>query len=643
MLQAIRDRAQTWISWVIVTFLVFVFALWGIQEYVGGGGAINAAVVNGAEIDVNEYRQTYQNYREQTRQRLLKMFGNQPNNPFMEQLMDETRMKKEVMDGLVSHYLVLQNARDAGYRMSDAQLNAYIRDIPSFQNGGTFDQATFEQALRYQGLSAQGFKQRLQRDLVVQQVTSGIQSSDFDLPGEVDALVKLKNQEREIGYLVLKAADHQDGIEIGEAEQKDYYDAHHDQFMNPEKVSVEYLTLSRARIAAEIAVDEANLKAYYEENAATYSEIDDGDLIARANAALERVRAGEDFAAVAQEVSADPGSASQGGDLGFFGRNVMAKEFEETAYKLKEGEISEPVKTSFGYHIIKLTGIKDEERRASHILISRPAGEKPKYVMLPLASVRAKVEQGYRNEQAEKQFSDQFDRLNNLTYENPHTLEVAAEELSLKPQTTPLFTRFGGAGIAANRRVAEAAFSDDVLLQKNNSEPLELDDGSVVVLRVKEHQPEAVKPFEEIKEQVKTRLLNDKAREAIQALGESLAAEINRANAVELAKNNKSEWTEAGFVARQGSKADAAVVSEAFKLPRSADGEALFKGVKLNSGDYAVIGLFAVRDGDTGKAEQSEKDQLSQQLRQARAGAESGAYREELKSKAEIRIMETKI
>lgn len=643
MLQAIRDRAQTWISWIIVSFIVLVFALWGIQEYVGGGPTINAAIVNDAEIDVNEYRQTYLNYREQTRQRLLKMFGNQPNNPFMEQLMDETRMKKEVMDGLISHYLVVQNARDAGYRMSEAQLNAYIRDIPSFQTAGQFDQEAFERNLRYQGLSAQGFKQRLQRDLMVQQVTSGIQGSDFDLPNEADALLKIKNQERDIGYMILKAADHQEGIEIEDAVLQEYYDGNHDKFMNPEKLSIEYLSMSRAEIATGISIDDESIKAYYEENAASYSEVDDSDLIARANAALERVRAGEDFAAVAQEVSSDPGSASQGGDLGFFGRNVMAKEFEEMTYNLKEGEVSDPVKTTFGYHIIKLTGIKDEERRASHILISRPAGEKPKYLVPNLDKVRAKVVQDYKNEQAERQFSDQYDLLNNLTYENPNTLDIAAGELGLKVQLSPMFTRLGGPGIAANRRISEAAFSDEVLGQRSNSEPLELDDGSVVVLRVKEHQPEAVKPFEEVKEQVKTRLLTDKSREAAQALGEKLVAEINRENAVDLAKQNKSEWTQSGFVARQGSKADAAVVGEAFKLPKPAEGGELFQGVKLSSGDYAIIGLFGVRDGDPAKAEQKDKDPLIQQLRQARTSSESAAFREDLKAKAEIHIFETEI
>ncbi|MGD8742070.1 MAG: SurA N-terminal domain-containing protein, partial [Granulosicoccaceae bacterium] len=435
MMQAIRDRAQTWLAWVIVGFISIPFALWGIQEYLGSGGPQNVAEVNGVEISVDDYRRSVEIYRQQQRERLTRLFGD-ADNPLIQQLLDDKLIKQQVLDAMIENRLLSLAALEAGFRVDDAQLNDIIRNIRAFQVEGVFSAEVYEEQLRYQGMSSKGFKARLSQDEVTSQFVNGLSATAFATPREVDALLRLRFQQREASYLVLNAEDYRHQMKIDDEQIKDYYDANQAQFMTPEQVSIAYIELDAKAIADSIKPDEETLKAYYDERADDYLVVDDREQRKLLTDLRARIEKGEDFASLAKEYSQDRGTAANGGDLGFVGRNVMEKTFEDALFSLEQGEISGIVQTSFGLHLIKVEEIRGEERHARHILVEL---DQDMLRRRNFEEVREQLIRDYRQQKADRLFTESYEQFNNLTYEHPDTLEVAAGELDLEIKTTEMF------------------------------------------------------------------------------------------------------------------------------------------------------------------------------------------------------------
>jgi len=632
MLQTIRNRSQGWLAWAIVILITIPFALWGIQEYLGGGREPAAATVNGVEIPQREVQRVAQ----MQRQRLLAALGADADPA----LLDELRLQEVAREGLIENELLFQTVEEAGFRVGDAQLVSRIHAIPAFQEDGVFSPQRYEEALRNQGMLPGGFEPMLRRDLMIEQLQRGIESSAFVTQRELDELVRLEEQRRSIAYLVVPSKEYESRVTISEEEITAYYEQNPQEFTRPEQVSVEYLELNLDELAAGVEVDEQTLRNYYEDHKSSYGKPEErrashilipleedadekavAEAKAKAEALIRQIKDGKSFAEVARKESGDPGSAREGGDLGWFGKGVMEPAFEEAVFSLKEGEISQPVRTGFGFHIIKVTGVK-------------PGGV-PEF-----EQVRDRVAADYQREQAEKRYYDAAEQLANLSYEHPDTLEPAAEQLGLTIKNSPLFDRQGGEGITANPKVVAAAFSEEVVEQGYNSEPIELSPVHMVVLRKKEYIPEQLQPLAEVRDQIVEKLRRKKARDAAFGDAEKIAQRAATGEEMDaLAEEYKLKWERVEDLRRDDQKVKPGIVREAFRIPRPEGDKPRFVARRVN-GDAVVIALFAVEDGDPGKVDKEKREANKRALTGASGRADYADLVKELKSRAEINRLE---
>lgn len=590
MLQNIRDKAQGWIAWFIVILISVPFALWGIQSYLGGGSEQIVATVNGQEITERDFENGYRGMRQRLREQL--------GENYRPELIDETRLRREYLDSMIRNQLILQAARDMGLGAGDEQIRATIRSIPAFQVGGGFNKQAYERGVRGRGLTPSGFEAQIRQAIVSEQLSKVIIGSEFTTALELEQFVRLRMQHRDLDYLRIPAKNYTDAVDVSEQDARNYYTARQAEFMAPERVKVEYLELDIATISETLSADEESLIGYYEQNKKTYvvpeqrrashilitlDESDDDAARERglklAETALERVRAGEDFAQVAAELSQDPGSADQGGDLGFFGKEVMEQVFEEAVFAMSEGDVSEPVRSQFGFHIIKLTAIRPE------------SGE-------PFDAVREKIRAAYLKNEAERLFYEYAERMNDLAYEDPDSLQPAADALGIETRESDWLDREGGTGLFASTKLVGAAFSDDVLLERHNSEAVEIGSEHIAVLRVTEHEVAAVRPFDRVREQILSALKTEKAASLAQDKGNQLIEELGQGVAVDLLAGKEGlELISREGVGRDEREMPQALVSRLFKMPRPAGEKPVYAGVRLPDGDYAVIVLNKVEDG----------------------------------------------
>jgi peptidyl-prolyl cis-trans isomerase D len=623
MLQEIRERAQGWFAWAIVILISIPFALWGIQEYLGVGSIPVVAKVNGQEIN----------------ERDLDVAVHRQQRPESDKAADaETGLaqrRQAVLDGMIREALLVQAAEAMKMRASDAAVVATIHSVPAFQRDGQFDVPAYQQALRQQGMAEAAFEQQLRRLLVTDQLVEGIRGSAFVTPAELRDSLRLTEQQRDVGYLVLRRADFTPAAPADDAEVKAYYERNRDAFMSPERAQIEYLELDAARLAAGFRPDEDAVRGYFEQHRDEFAQrpqrrsrhilfaVDGeagGEPLAaaesKAKAALERLRQGEDFAALAKELSDDPGSAGQGGDLGWFERGVMVKEFEDAAFSLPVGQVSEPVRSPFGLHLIEVTEVRET---------AEP----------DLESVRDRVVQALQRAEAERIYYDQIERLSDLTYENAGSLDPAAEALGLKPVTTDWFGRDGGLGVLASPKVVAAAFSDEVRGEGRNSEPVELGPEHTVVLRVRAYEPARLRPFDEVRAEAAARLAEEQAAAAARARAAELLARARAGEGLDvLAKEAGVGYERVARLGRRGSAVPPAIAQAAFSLPRGAPSFAL---VDVGNGDVAVAGLFGVEE-PAGTPSEAQAQGLRTVLTAQHGAVDIGRYQQALRDRAELEV-----
>lgn len=607
MLDFMRERAKTWFAWVIFVIVVIPFALFGISQYSDTKSNVNVAVVNDKEISVDEFQRAYQ----QQRNRIQSMLGKN----FDPALIDDQQLKNNVLESLIDREALIQAAHDAGLRVSDELVGAEIRAIPNLQTNGQFDKELYTRLLRAQGMSMGAFEHLMSNDLVVQQLQHGIAETGFATKNDIDALLRMQLQQRDIGYVIVPVSAYIGGATVEEQAVAQYYEKNQDRFRTPEQVSVDYLELSVDDLAKGVQVTDDALHERYQERAADFATPEERRarhiLIQVASDApqaaveaakkkteelLARVRKGESFADLAKQFSQDPGSAKEGGDLGFFGRGVMDKAFEQAAFALKIGEVSEPVRSTFGFHIIKLESVRGGERK-------------------PFEQVRADLERDVRHQQAEDQFFSQAETLSNMAFEHADNLSSASESLHLPVQSTGLFTRDAGGGIAVNPKVRAAAFSDEVLMGGKNSEAVELTPDHIVVLHLKEHKPAAVRSLDEVREEIRQELRIEFAKTKAKEVGEDLVRRIKAGEeAVAAAAQLKLKWERLGFVTRQDAKGNPEITAAAFHLGPAVDAKPVFDGKSLRSGDFAAYGLYAIKEGDPAHADEKTVQSLKSSL-----------------------------
>lgn len=627
MLQAIREKAQGWLAYAIVGMISIPFALWGVNQYFDGGGDLNIVSVNDRDISQREFRQAYTDQRRNLQLRL--------GENFRPELIDEDRLREQVVDGLIENELLITSARDRGFRISDAQVAQVIQNETSFQRDGRFDRTLFEQYLRSQGETADSFGYRLKNIMIRNQMQGSISGSDFVTSNALERMRRLRSEIREVEYAVVPTSRFA-GSEPSEDEVSLYYESNKSTFVTDEQVRVEYVELKLADIAATMTPDEDLLRQRYEEQKSRFGTPEDRQVAhilvtvdeetneeqakAKVEALRQRILDGESFEQLAKAESQDPGSADQGGDLGFIGHGIMDAELERAAYAMDLSDISEPVRSAFGYHILKINAVK-------------PGSIKPYEV------VRDQLKKEAQREMAELQFFDQAEQLANATYENPETLSVAAERLGLNVIQSGWFGREGGEDIAGSQQVVSAAFSEDVLERKNNSEPLELSAEHYVVLRILDHRPSQQQPLAEVRDQIKAALIADTAKRRTLEKGRELARRLQEGASLEtLAEAEQLEVRKPAAVSRTDGEIAPELRQLIFRLTTPETGKASVGGLPLSNGDYAIVVLKGVTHEEQSQDDTAPADALKNAVLQVRAQTTTQAVIESMRSKAKITI-----
>ena len=585
MLQSIHDKLMGWLAGVVLGAIGLVFVFWGINWTLSA--PTYAAKVNGSEVSANEVRQSYQQQ--------LAQAERQSNGSVSDAQRNDIKMR--VLDDYVNSEALVTRADKLGYRVTDQQLLQAMAQIPLFQVDGKFDYAHAVAVLRAQGRSIPEIETLFKRDVKLRQLDSALTLSSFATAGEMKEIRALTKQQRELAWLTLPAEKYASQATPDDAALKTYYDAHKSEYMTPETVDLHYIEISLAQLAAKVSVDDAQLKAYYDEQKAKTPERftqpeqrrvshilltvanpkDDAAVKAKAEGILKRAQAGEDFAKLAKEFSQDPGSASQGGDLGWSERKAWVPPFADAAYGMKVDEIRGPVKTQFGYHILKLVGIQ-------------PASVKT------FEQSRADLETDYRRTQAEKLFNDAQDALADAALQNTTDIDGVARKAGLTVLDIPGFSRSdGGGALGKVPAVIDAAFSQDVL-DGRLSPIVEVEKGRGVVLRATDHKLPQQKPMDAVrselvaagKKQRGTEMAAAAAADAVKRLqgGESWDA---------VAKSLDQTVVAPKFVARSDQQVPLEVRTTAFGEPKPGD-KPLYSDTRLPNGDAAVIALSAVRE-----------------------------------------------
>ena len=612
MLQDIRDNSRGWIAKTIIGLIVMLMAFTGFEAIVTGtSNRNNAAKVNGDTITLNELGQAV----EMQRRQLLQQLG----RDFDASLLDEKLLREASLKGLIDRKLLLQGARDAGFAFSQPALDQVILKTPEFQTEGRFDPARFDQVIRQMGYTRLQFRQMLEEEMLIGQLRAGLGASSFVTEDQARAFASLERQTRDFASLVIKADSA--ATKVSDEDVKSYYDEHAAEFMSPEQVVLEYVQLDKDSLFDSVDVTDEELQPLYQSEIANLSEqrqaahiLIEGDDDAAKKKIEEikaRIDAGEDFAALAKEFSQDPGSAANGGDLGYAGQGVYDPAFEEALYALKPDQVSQPVHTAFGWHLIKLLGVQ--------------GAEVPSF-----DSLKEKLARDYKAQQVEQRFVELSKQLEDAAFE-ASDLAQPAQELGLKVQVTEPFGREGGAsGITANRQVLQAAFSPEVLEDGNNSSTIELDPSTVVVIRAKQHLKPEQLPLEQVAESIRGHLQQERASAAAKAEGERLLA------AAKAGENPRKDWAVQEAVTRSQEGVEPKVLQALFRMPKPESKDApSFAGVVLNNGDYVVLRLDGVSVPEAALSEQ-ELGMYRNFLASREGQQDFAAYRKQLEAKADI-------
>jgi peptidyl-prolyl cis-trans isomerase D len=620
MLQNIRDNSQGWIAKTIIGVIVALMALTGFDAIFQATTHKNeAAKVNGEEISQNELSQAVDMQRRQLMQQLGKDFD--------ASLLDEKMLRESALKGLIDRKLLLQGAEQAKFAFSEGALDQVILQTPEFQVDGKFSSERFDQVIRQLGYSRMQFRQMLAQEMLIGQLRAGVAGSGFVTDAEVLAFARLEKQTRDFATLNVKADPA--AVKLTDDEVKAYYDEHAKEFMTPDQVIIDYVELKKASFFDQVAVKDEDLEAAYQKEIANLSEqrraahilieVNDKTTEAQAKAKIDEVQArlakGEKFEALAKEFSQDPGSSNNGGDLGYAGPGVYDPAFEKALYSLGKDQVSEPVRTDFGYHLIKLLGVE--------------APEVP-----TLASLKDKLTRELKAAQVEQRFVEATKQLEDSAFEASDLAQPAAD-LKLTVHTSKPFGREGGEGVAANRAVVTAAFSPEVIDEGANSTAIELDPETVVVLRAKEHLKPAQLPLESVSAAIRTQLTKEHASAAAKTRAEKLIADLRDGKAPLDKAIDGQSWkvTEAATRGQEG--IDPAVLQALFRMPKpAAKDKPTFSSVTLPDGSLMIVRLNGVNEAAAPTEE--EKAQYRRFLASREGQQDFAAYRKQLESQADI-------
>lgn len=620
MLQAIRDKAQGWIAWVIVGLIILTFALFGIDQYARGDKVVVVAEVNGDDVTAREFLTLYNSQKS----RLQQQFGD-----MYDQVVNDEQLREQVLDSLIESVVIRQWGKENGLLISDRQLASTIHSAEVFQQDGQFSEKVYEEVLLRNGLNVARFEYEQRQFLTENQFRALSESSSIATGFEVEQIAGLQGQQREVNYLRIDQRPFLKTVKIDDEQIASYYESNRSAYVEPEKVALEYIELSQAELAKQVAVDEPQLQAYYEENKLLFTQPEqrhakhilisytDGEEKALNTVAeiQKKLAEGESFESLAQAYSQDPGSAPSGGDLGTFEQGMMVPEFDSAVFSMQTGQVSEPVKTDFGYHLIKLEGIEPKKTQ-------------------PFSEVKSQVSEQFRMQEAEKRYFDLLEQLNTVAYEQPDSLEPAAQAIGLQVQSSEPVSREGAAGtILSHPKVLNAAFSEEVLKSKLNSASIDVAPQHAVVIRVKALYEAHQKPLEEVRASIEERLVRDAAQKEAAELAEVLMVKLQAGEAPESLMSKGVEWHTVGWIGRDNQRVLPQITSQVFKAEKPEQGQSTWRSHQLTTGDTVLIQVKGVKQMDV---EPGQKEQLQLAVSELMAGSELEARLQALMAGADV-------
>ena len=514
------------ITQIFLALITLPFAFWGVESYVRNVDSDNeVATVGSGKISQQELQGAMREQQDRARAQL--------GGKIDMALFDSPQMRRVVLDSLITQRLLAEQARKAKMSVGDQQLAQFIASVPSLQENGKFSKERYEAVVAGQGMSKEMFEARLRQDMAMQQLALPV--SDGGIPGQaaVGRWLQTQLEQRDVSEAALYPDAYAKQVKLAADAVQKFYDANRKQFELPEQVRAEFVVLSRDAMAAQAAPAEDAVKAAYKANEARYKSPESrrashillkAGSDAEAKAAKEKAegilaevkKSPADFARLAKQHSQDPGSAEKGGDLDWFSRGAMVKAFEDAVFSMKDGEISALVRSDFGFHIIRVTGIRPERVK-------------------PFDEVKVEIAADLKREAGMKKYSEAAESFGNTVYEQSDSLKPAAEKWKLDVKQTPWLAK--GAKLLPpfdNAKLATALFADDALKNKRNTEAVEVAPGILVSARVLEHKPASVQPLESVRAEVEKRLVLEEAASLAIKDGEAKLAKLLKGEATEL-------------------------------------------------------------------------------------------------------------
>lgn len=655
MLQTLRDKTSGWIATVILGLLIIPFAFFGMESYLSQKVDTYAARIaqpptwwpsapqawpvsylwKTHDIDAQDYRQRLETMRMRLR--------DEQGDAFDSKAFESAENKREILEDMIDEQLMRLAAESDGIVVSDAEIRREIQQIPDFQVDGRFDADRYQMLLASQNppQTPRTFEQTVRDNLQYGLIPSRLARSGFVTDMELDRLMRLLGERRDISFVVMPPAA-VDTSPVTPAQIQAWYESHAREYRSPETVRLEYVEVDATALPMPVA-DEAALRKLYDEQAAKYStseqrsvshilvqvaadasDADKNAAEARAKKIAEQARAqGADFAALARANSDDAGSKANGGSLGWLTKGGMPGAFDDAAFAMRAGEVRGPVKTDFGWHVIKLDELRASTRQ-------------------PFEAVRPQLEQELVEGGRERAFNELSGKLVDAIYKNPNSLEPAARSMGLVVQTTPAFPRGGGPGIASDQKVLRAAFSDTLIRDGTASDPIELSPTRTVLIRVIEHKPEAALPLSQVGNAVVMAIRADRQRKAAEAAAEALVKAAKASGLPAAATAATLPMGEANDVRRSSVVPSREAVEAFFRVPRPQD-NLIPVGKTEVGGQFIVFAIRAVRDGDIGQVTAEERDQLRQQLSQASGIQAQKAFVRAARGKYQVKVAEDRL
>jgi peptidyl-prolyl cis-trans isomerase D len=629
MLRDIKQQSSGLGFKIVMALIIISFVFWGVGSSLISAGNDSAAKVNGEKVTISDFNQANQS----SRNRLQQQFGDNLGIEYFESV----NFKRGVLNQIVDRELLKQQAQKFDYDVAPETIKNYIEASPGLQIEGKFSKEAYANYLAQANKSAELLQRDIKDDIIASALPQLVSNSAFAVKSEIESQFKLSKQKRSYDYIELNNKDYEDKVEISEEEIANHYNEFGTDYMTAEQVSVNYIELSTADLLDDMTVSDEEIQNFYDAKKETLLTAekrnaqhillpvngDEEDIKVEIDKVAARITNGEDFAAVAKEVSQDPGSAKDGGNLGWVAKGDMVEAFDDKLFSMNVGDISEPVLSSFGYHIIKLSEIKSPEVPA-------------------IEEIKDSLIEELKLEKAEVAFLTKADELTTIVIDSDNVLELAAEDSGLAIKTTELFAKGFGVGTAANQNFSTAAFSDLVKIDGETSEMIDLGENHIAYLHVAEHNPPVIKALEDVKDSITKKLKSEKALELLKQTVAGYVEKINagETNLADVATELGKEVVQSVDIERVGSKEPFNLVKNVFNLKLIED-KPLITSVDSSNNAMAIVALKAIVNAEAADLTDEESTSIATQIQRTVSNNEMTNITANLRNEASINVNES--